>query len=136
MTDKLLNITMTEEEVQLLLLCIDTNRETIKRRDDASSGMNQDLLQQLAEMDMDIREQAFRGDGWDTDTTTFLVTEDDFIQRGMDAAEQAKINRIAAASRDPTNCAPSRAQERRNEKMMRGTATPCHPDAMNDPADW
>ena len=127
MTDKLLNITMTEEEVQLLLLCIDTNRETIKRRDDASSGMNQDLLQQLAEIDMDIREQAFRDDGWDTDTTTFLVAEDDFVQRGMDAAEQAKVNKRAAASR---------AQERRNEKMMRGTATPCHPDAMNDPADW
>ena len=127
MADKLLNITMTEEEVQLLLLCIDTNRETIKRRDDASTGMNQDLLQQLAEMDMDIREQAFRDDGWDTDTTTFLVAEDDFIQRGMDAAELAKTNRLAAHSR---------AQERRNERMMKGTATPCHPDFMNDPADW
>ena len=127
MVDKLLNIRMTEEEVQLLLLCIDTNRETIKRRPDASTGMNQDLLQQLAEMDMDIREQAFRDDGWDAETATFSVAEDDFIQRGMDAADQAKINRGAAASR---------AQERRNEKMMRGTATPCHPDAMNDPADW
>jgi|TARA_R110001599_G_scaffold318463_2_gene528060 hypothetical protein len=127
MADKLLNITMTEEEVQLLLLCIDTNRETIKRRDDATTGINQDLLQQLAEMDMDIREQAFRDDGWDTDTTTFLVAEDDFIQRGMDAAELAKTNRLAAHSR---------AQERRNERMMKGAATPCHPDFMNDPADW
>jgi len=127
MADKLLNIRMTEEEVQLLLLCIDTNRETIKRRADAPTGMNQELLQQLAEMDIDIREQAFRDDGWDTETATFSVPEDDFIQRGMDAAEQAKVNRRAAVS-----C----AQERRNEKMMRGTATPCHPDAMDDPADW
>ena len=119
MKDRLVNITMTEEEVQLLLLCIDTNRETIKRRDDASSGMNQDLLQQLAEMDMDIREQA-----WNTEEarTSFTISEDDFIQRGMDAREQAKVN--------------SRAAARRNERLMKGTASPCVADFMNDPVDW
>ena len=124
MADKLLNIAMTEEEVKLLLLCIDTNRETIKRRDDASSGMNQDLLQQLAEMDMDIREQA-----WNTEESriSFTVSEDDFIQRGMDAREQAKVNRAAAVSR---------AQERRNARLMKGTASPCVADFMNDPVDW
>ena len=124
MTDKLLNIRMTEEEVRLLLLCIDTNRETIKRRPDASTGMNQDLLQQLAEMDMDIREQAFRDDGWDVETATFPVAGDDFIQRGMDAAEQAKLNRIAGSSR---------AQDRRNARMMHDTVTA---NISNDPVDW
>ena len=119
MKDRLVNIMMTEEEVQLLLLCIDTNRETIKRRDDASSGMNQDLLQQLAEMDMDIREQA-----WNTEEarTSFTISEDDFIQRGMDAREEAKAN--------------SRAAMRRNERLMKGTASPCVADFMNDPVDW
>ena len=124
MKDTIVNIQLTEEEVELLLLCIDTNRETIKRRDDASSGMNQDLLQQLAEMDMDIREQA-----WNTEEprTSFTVSEDDFIQRGMDAREQAKVNRAAAVSR---------AQERRNARLMKGTASPCVADFMNDPVDW
>jgi len=124
MKDRLVKIMMTEEEAELLLICIDTNRETIKRRDDADSGINADLLQQLAEMDMDIREQV-----WNTEEarTSFMVAEDDFIQRGMDARELAKVNRAAAVSR---------AQERRNERLMRGTAAPCVADFMNDPVDW
>jgi len=119
MKDRLVKIMMTEEEAELLLLCIDTNRETIKRRDDADSGINADLLQQLAEMDTDIREQV-----WNTEEarTSFTVAEDDFIQRGMDAREQAKAN--------------SRAAMRRNKRLMKGTASPCVADFMNDPVDW
>jgi len=124
MKDRLVKIMMTEEEAELLLLCIDTNRETIKRRDDAGSGINADLLQQLAEMDMDIREQV-----WNTEEarTSFTVAEDDFIKRGMDARELAKVNRAAAVSR---------AQERRDARLMKGTASPCVADFMNDPVDW
>tara|TARA_R100000808_G_C2097573_1_gene115761 strand:- start:34 stop:333 length:300 start_codon:yes stop_codon:yes gene_type:complete len=42
----------------------------------------------------------------------------DMVQAGIDAREQAK--------------ASSRAAERRNERMMKGTATPI----SNDPIDW
>ena len=122
-----MKIDLTEREVNLILSCIDTNIETIKRRADVSKGEVADLLQELAEMDMDIREQAFRGDsdGWNTDdSTTFVVAEDDFIKQGMGAAEKAKSNRIAASSR---------AQERRNARMLHGTVTA---NISNDPVDW
>jgi|TARA_R110000824_G_scaffold320114_1_gene507068 hypothetical protein len=115
-------IELTEREIDLVLQCIGTNIETVKRRH-PMTGSTADLIQELAEMDMDIREQAFRDDGWGAEATSFPVAEGDFIQRGMDAAEQAKINRIAAASRGPTNCVGSRAQERRVERMMTGTVT-------------
>tara|TARA_R110000851_G_C13019198_1_gene560015 strand:+ start:743 stop:1111 length:369 start_codon:yes stop_codon:yes gene_type:complete len=122
-----MKIDLTEREVNLILSCIDTNIETIKRRADVSKGEVADLLQELAEMDMDIREQAFRGDsdGWNTDdSTAFVVAEDDFIKQGMDAAEKAKSNRIAVSSR---------AQERRNARMLHGTVTA---NISNDPVDW
>jgi len=56
-------------------------------------------VQLLAELDMDIREQAFRRDDWDTDLEStdltgrvFSVPEEDFIKMGIDAREQAKLN--------------------------------------------
>jgi hypothetical protein len=111
---------------------------------DPLNTMVGELLTELADLDMELREALHRQDDeWSdpddpdllmapTDFATkhdqvFMVAEDDFIQRGMDAREQAKINTVPAASR---------AQERRNERMMKGTANPCHPDAMNDPANW
>ena len=124
MTDKLLNITMTEEEVQLLLLCIDTNRETIKRRDDASSGMNQDLLQQLAEMDMDIREQVFRDDGWgDAETQMFTA--------GVDAREKIKAQATSCAQeRRILNIQRSRDSRQRSETQTHDVWDD------NDPKNW
>ena len=116
-------IELTEREVDLVLQCIGTNIETVKRRH-PMTGSTADLIQELAEMDMDIREQTFRDDGWDAETASFPVAGDDFIQRGMDAAEQAKLNRIAAHSR---------AQDRRKARMMRDTVTT---NISNDPVDW
>ena len=116
-------IELTEREVDLVLQCIGTNIETVKRRH-PMTGSTADLIQELAEMDMDIREQTFRDDGWDAETASFPVAGDDFIQRGMDAAEQAKLNRIAGSSR---------AQDRRNARMMRDTVTA---NISNDPVDW
>ena len=140
MPDNTKTVMLTEREIDLVLQCIGTNIETVKRRHPVT-GSTADLIQELIEMDMDIREQAFRDDGWDAETASFPVAGDDFIQRGMDAAEQAKINRIAAVSRGPTNCASSRAQERRilNSKKKERTLseTQVHDvwDA-NDPRNW
>lgn len=116
-------IELTEREIKLVLQCIGTNIETIKRRH-PMTGSTADLIQELAEMDMDIREQAFRDDGWDAEATSFSVAGDDFIQRGTDAAEQAKLNRIAAHSR---------AQVRRSARTMNGPVTA---NISNDPVDW
>ena len=145
MPDNTKTVMLTEREIDLVLQCIGTNIETVKRRHPVT-GSTADLVQELAEMDMDIREQVFRGDsdGWNTDdSSTLVAAEDDFIQQGMDAAEQAKINRIATANRGPTNCVGSRAQERRTFNMQRSrdsrqpSETQTH-DVWddNDPKNW
>ena len=46
----------------------------------------------------------------------------DMVQAGIDAREEVK--------------ATSRAAERRNERMMKGTASPVTRDLANDPIDW
>jgi hypothetical protein len=94
-----IQIELTEREVNLILSCIDTNIETIKRRADVSRGEVIDLLQELAEIDIDIREQAFRDDGWgDAETQMFTA--------GVDAREKIKAK------------ASSHAQERRHERTQ------------------
>lgn len=115
-----MKIELTEREVNLILSCIDTNIETIKRRADGTKGEVIDLLQELAEIDMDIREQAFRIDGWDTATNpTFSVEEVHTTKRAMDPTERPKF--------------ASRAQERRSARVMNGTVTA---NISNDPVDW
>ena len=131
MSEDLKTLNLTQREIDLVLECIGTNIETVKRRH-PMTGSTADLIQELGEMDMDIREQAFRDDGWNTEPTTFLVAEDDFIKQGMDAAEKAKTNKAAAVSR---------AQDRRNFNMKRGdrrlSKMQTHDvwDA-NDPRNW
>jgi hypothetical protein len=129
MSEDTKTLMLTQREIDLVLECIGTNIETVKRRH-PMTGSTADLIQELGEMDMDIREQAFRDDGWEVNT--FTIAEDDMIQRGMDAREQAKINKVAAASR---------AQARRDFNMKRQnknlSKTQIHDvwDA-NDPKNW
>ena len=129
-----MNIDLTDREMQLLIDCIGTNIETVKRRHDEADPFIAELLTELADLDMDLREALHRkDDGWgdpedpdlhmdpvdfaakhDTDLVicdaeinaginregeVFVVAEDDFIQRGMDAREQAKANSRAAERR-------------------------------------
>ena len=131
-----MNIDLTDREIELLMGCIGTNIETIRRRHDPADPMVAELIEELFELETDLREALHRkGDGWgdpddtdllmdpvdfaakhDTDLVicdaeinaginregeVFVVAEDDFIQRGMDAREQAKAK------------ANSRAAERR-----------------------
>jgi len=131
-----MNIDLTDREMQLLIDCIGTNIETVKRRHDEADPFIAELLTELADLDMDLREALHRkDDGWgdpddpdllmdpvdfaakhDTDLVicdaginaginhdregeVFVVAEDDFIQRGMNAREQAKANSRAAERR-------------------------------------
>ena len=147
MSTDLKTLSLTQREIDLVLECIGTNIETVKRRH-PMTGSTADLVQELSEMDMDIREQAFRDDGWSnttewipsdaepkevTKTSTFLVAEDDFIKRGMSAAEKVKTNKAAGFSR---------ARDRRTFNMKRNrdsrlSETQTH-DVWddNDPKNW
>jgi|TARA_R110000824_G_scaffold122761_1_gene280209 hypothetical protein len=134
MPDEVLTIKLTAREVELLMNCIGTNIETIKRRHNPMDGMVAELIEELFELETDLREGVNRqGDGWDVpddpdlEGHTFTIAEDDMIQRGMDARQQAKLN--------------SRAAERRNFNLKRQDSrlsrTQTHDvwDA-NDPKNW
>ena len=88
-------------------------------------------IAELRDLEHDLMEQVARHDDpdWNIDTepteiaegSVFTVTEDDFIDHGIRAREMAKNQK-----------ATSRAAERREELLARGTASP----VFNDPIDW
>ena len=97
MSDEVLTIKLTEREIDLIHECISTNMETVKRRHDVT-GSTADLLQELGELSDDLFEQLHRrDDSWEG--KTFTIAEDDMIQRGMEAREQAKMHSRAAERR-------------------------------------
>mgnify|MGYP003633095438 CR=1 FL=1 len=66
MPDEVLTIKLTAREVELLMNCIGTNIETIKRRHNPMDGMVAELIEELFELETDLREGVNRqGDGWD-----------------------------------------------------------------------
>ena len=125
MSDEVLTIKITERELDLIHQCISTNMETVKRRHEVT-GSTADLLQELGELSDDLLEQLHRRDD-DWEGRTFVIAEDEMIQRGMDAREQAKMH--------------SRAAIRRNfnlkvkDKRLSKTQTHDVWDA-NDPRNW
>ncbi len=76
----------------------------------------EDDIAALEELSFDLFESLHRDDGFGEGSEPDAALE--MIQAGIDAREQVK--------------ASSRAAERRNERMMKGTATPI----SNDPIDW
>ena len=85
-SDEVLNIKLTSREIDLVLECIGTNIETVKRRH-PMTGLAADLVQELAEMDMDIREQAFYRDDWTED----LESNQTLFQAGLGPRSISKI---------------------------------------------
>ena len=77
----------------------------------------EDEIAALEELSFDLFESLHRDDDFRNDAVPDAAAE--FIQAGIDAREEVK--------------ASSRAAERRNERMMAGTASPV---ISNDPIDW
>lgn len=103
MSEEVLTVKLTEREIDLIHDCISTNMETVKRRHDPADPMIKELLQELGELSDDLLEQLHRReDDWDLGLAgrTFAIAEDDMIQRGMDAREQAKPTSQAASRRN------------------------------------
>jgi hypothetical protein len=112
MTNNILNIRVTERELDLIMDLLHEAGDRVDSNGQPAFELCHDLMEQSGRS-TDEREP--------TDIqprTSFLIAEDDFIQRGMDAREEAKAN--------------SRAAMRRNERMMRGTTG----TIANDPVDW
>ena len=93
-----MKIDMTDREIELLMGCVGTNIETVKRRHDPADPMIAELIEELFELETDLREALHRqGDGWGIDAE--INAETQMFNAGVDAREQAKATSRAAAPR-------------------------------------
>jgi len=104
----ILNIRVTERELDLIMDLLHEAGDRVDADGNPAIELCHDLMEQSG--------RAAEDDGFSGSPVTNAAL--DMIQAGIDAREQAK--------------ASSRAAERRNERMMKGTATPI----SNDPIDW
>ena len=113
-----MKIELTETEITHILDALDTRIEDLRAVaafEDANEI--QDEINALTELSMDLFEAMSRPE--DPFSGSPVVDAAlDMVQAGIDAREQVKASSMAA--------------ERRNERMMRGTASPI----SNDPIDW
>ena len=83
----------------------------------------EDEIAALEELSFDLFESLHRDDEWaDGGADRLPDAALDMVQAGIDAREQTKASSMAAG--------------RRNERMMKGTASPVTRDFSNDPIDW
>ena len=104
----ILNIRVTERELDLIMDLLHEAGDRVDADGQPAIEICHDLMEQSG--------RAAEDDGF-----SGLAVVDaalDMMQAGIDAREQVK--------------ASSRAAERRNERMMKGTASPL----SNDPIDW
>ena len=121
-----MKIELTETEITHIMDALDARIEDLKTAamfGDANEI--EDEIAELTDLSMDLFEAMNRkDDGWDpghspSDCADIDNANAQFIQAGIDAREQVK--------------ASSRAAERRNERLMKGTVTGM---ISNDPIDW
>ena len=138
-----MHIDLTDREMQLLIDCIGTNIETVRRRHDPPNSMVSELLTELADLDMDFREALHRrDDGWsDPDDPDLLMDPVDFAAKHdtdpisiaiCDAEINAETATSRAAGRRALNLRGSRDESKRSE--MQDVDVWAKPN--NDPADW
>ena len=113
-----MKIELSDTEITHIMDALDARVEDL--RDTLAldaDPMIEDEIAELTELSMDLFEALNRPE--DPFSGSPVVDAAlDMVQAGIDAREQVK--------------ASSRAAERRNERMMAGTATPI----ANDPIDW
>ena len=117
-----MKIELTETEITHIMDALDGRVEDL--RDTLALGadpMIEDEIAELTELSMDLFEALNRPE--DPFSGSPVVDAAlDMVQAGIDAREQVKASSMAA--------------ERRNERMMKGTASPVTRDLSNDPIDW
>jgi len=97
------NIDLTDREIELLMGCIGTNIETIKRRHNPTDPMIAELIEELFELETDLREALHRqDDGWgDPDDPGLVIcdAETRMFNAGVEARERMKATSRAAERR-------------------------------------
>ena len=124
--------------------CIGTNIETIKRRHDPTDPMVAELIEELFELETDMREALHRkGDGWgDPEDPDLLMdqivicdaeinAEAQMFNAGVKARETMKATSRAASRRALNFSRQPEDGERSETQKVDVWAKP-----SNDPADW
>jgi len=111
-----LKIELDKRELEVLLDALDCWRDKLHAGGNATD--------EVEDLTFDLFEALHRDDDWEpghspSDCADLDNANAQFIQAGIDAREQVK--------------ASSRAAERRNERLMKGTVTGM---ISNDPIDW
>lgn len=123
MNDEILNILLTESDVNMILdILLDSNNLSPETQD-----LAHDLMEQVARQD---------DPDWDLEPTdlngrTFSIAEDDFIDAGIQAREQAKATSMAA-DRRTMRFTRSDTDERETSEVQRHDLW----DRPNDPTKW
>jgi len=158
-----MNIDLTDREMQLLIDCIGTNTETVRRQHDPLDTMVAELLTELADLDMDLREALHRQDDeWsdpedpdlhmdpvdfaakhDTDPSDLVIcdAETHMFNAGVEARERMKATSRAAGRRALKFSPPGDgakgdrpAPQPTDRSEMQDVDVWAKP--CNDPADW
>ena len=113
-----MKIDLTETEITHIMDALDARIEDLTNTlATEADPMIEDEIAELTELNMDLFEAMSRPE--DPFSGSPVVDAAlDMMQAGIDAREQVKASSMAA--------------ERRNERMMKGTASPL----SNDPIDW
>jgi len=106
---------LTDREIELLMGCIGTNIETIKRRHNAADPMVAELIEELFELETDMREALHRkDDGWgDPDDADLLMDPVEFAAKH----DTDPISIVICDAEINAETATSRAAERRALKF-------------------
>ena len=123
--------------------CIGTNIETIKRRHNAADPMVAELIEELFELETDMREALHRkGDGWsDPDDADLLMDPVEFAAKH----DTDPISIAVCDAETNAETATSRAAERRALNFSRRPEGGERSETQkvdvwdkpsNDPADW
>ena len=116
-------VELTDRELELLVDALGTHCEALN---DSLVGSGDpedaDALTEVLDLETDLRELLHRDDDWGRENDCVPDAALDMIQAGIDAREEVKATSMAAV--------------RRNERMMKGTASPAVRDFTNAPIDW
>ena len=114
-------IKMTERELEIVFDALQLRLDTLNTQRPIPRVVSK--IAEVEELIFDLMEQDARhDDAWGRDNDAVPDAALDMIQAGIDAREEVKATSMAAV--------------RRNERMMKGTASPAVRDFTNDPIDW
>ena len=135
-----MKIDLTDREIELLMMCVGTNIETIKQRHTVE-GAVAELIEELFELETDMREALHRqADGWgDPDDPDLLMDPVEFAAKHDIEPDQVVI----CDAEINAETATSRAAERR-ALNLRGSPDESKRSEMqdvdvwdaNDPRNW